>query len=138
MKGAVMRRVLVPTDFSEAAWLVTREAVAWVDALGGELLLLHVVPDICVRGLDHLAMTFIDQTRLEATYDELREAGQRQFATWYPNPTPDCCRTLVVVGNTVDAIIQVAQVEMVDMILMRAPQRRWWRPSLAGSVTDAV
>ena len=56
-----MRRVLVPTDFSEAALLVTREAVSWVDAIGGELLLLHVVPDICLRWLDHLSISFIDQ-----------------------------------------------------------------------------
>ena len=28
IKGAVMRRVLVPTDFSEAALLVTREAMS--------------------------------------------------------------------------------------------------------------
>jgi hypothetical protein len=35
MKGAVMRRVLVPADFSEAALLVTREALSWVDAIDG-------------------------------------------------------------------------------------------------------
>jgi nucleotide-binding universal stress UspA family protein len=133
-----MRRVLVPTDFSEAALFVTREALSWVDAMGGELLLLHVVPDIYLRWLDDLATAFIDQTRLEAAYDELREEGQRQFSTWLPYPDNARCRTLVVVGNTVDAIIEVAEVEMVDLIIMRAPKRRWWRPSLAGSVTDAV
>ena len=138
MKGSFMRRVLVPTDFSEAALFVTREAVSWVDAMGGELLLLHVVPDICLRWLDHLAITFIDQTRLEAAYEELREQGRQKFSTWLPYPDNEHCRTLVVVGDTADAIVEVAQVEMVDLIIMRAPKRRWWRPILAGSVTDAV
>lgn len=55
-----MRRVLVPTDFSEAALPVTREAMSGVDAIEGELLLLHVVPDFFLRWLDHLAITFID------------------------------------------------------------------------------
>jgi nucleotide-binding universal stress UspA family protein len=138
MKGSSMRRVLVPTDFSEAALFVTREAVSWVDAMGGELLLLHVVPDMYLRWLDHMAITFVDQTRLEAAYDELREEGQRKFSTWLPYPDHERCRTLVVVGDTADAIVEVAQVEMVDLIIMPAPQRRWWRPTLVGSVTDAV
>jgi nucleotide-binding universal stress UspA family protein len=133
-----MRRVLVPTDFSEAALVVTREAVSWVDAMGGELLLLHVVPDIYLRWLDHMVMTFVDQTRLEAAYDELREEGQRKLSTWLPYPANERCRTLVVIGDTADAIVEVAQVEMVDLIIMRAPKRRWWRPTLVGSVTDAV
>src|SRR5262245_24550360 len=133
-----MRRVLVPTNFSAAAGFVTREVLTWIDALGGELLLLHVVPDIYIPWLDHLAMTFMDQTRLEATYDELRAEGQRQFSAWHPEPAHDRCRTLVVVGDTAKAIVQVAQVERVDVIIMPAPQRRWWRPSLVGRVTRAV
>jgi nucleotide-binding universal stress UspA family protein len=137
MKGSFMRRVLVPTDFSEAALLVTREAVSWVDAMGGELVLLHVVPDIYLRWLDHLAIAFIDRTTLEAAYEELREQGQRKFSTWLSYPDKERCRTLVVVGDTADAIVEVAQREMVDLIIMRAPKRRWWRPILP-SVTDAV
>jgi nucleotide-binding universal stress UspA family protein len=138
MKGAVMPRVLVPTDFSEAALLVTREAMSWVDAIEGELLLLHVVPDLFLRWLDHLAITFIDQSRLESAYEDLRAEGQRTFSTWLPYLAQERCRTLVVVGDTADAIIEVAQVEAADVIIMRAPKRRWWRPVLAGSVTDTV
>jgi hypothetical protein len=81
MKGAVMRRVLVPTDFSEAALLLTREAMFWVDAIEGELLRLHVVPDLLLRWLDHLAITFIDQSRLESADEDLRAEGQRTFST---------------------------------------------------------
>jgi nucleotide-binding universal stress UspA family protein len=133
-----MHRVLVPTDFSEAALLVTREAVPWVTAIGGELLLLHVVPDICIRWLDHPAITLIDETRLAAAYEELREEGHRRFSTWVPHPDNERYRTLVVVGDTANAIVEVAQLEMVDVILMRAPRCRWWRPILGGSVTDSV
>jgi nucleotide-binding universal stress UspA family protein len=133
-----MRRVLVPTDFSAAALLVAREALSWVDAIDGELLLLHVVPDICLRWLDHLSLAFIDQSRLASAYDDLRAEGQRRFATWLPSQAHRRCRTRVVVGNTADAILEVAQVEAADVIIMRAPRRRWWRPVLTGSVTDTV
>ncbi len=75
MKGVFMRRVLVPTDFSETAWLVTAEALSWVEAIGGELLLLHVVPDIVLRWCDDLAISLIDRTRLEAAYGELCKAS---------------------------------------------------------------
>jgi nucleotide-binding universal stress UspA family protein len=121
MKGAVMRRVLVPTDFTEAALLVTREALSWVDAIEGELLLLHVVPDIFLGWLDHLAISFIDQSRLESTYEDLCAEGHRKFSTWLPYQAHERCRTLVVVGDTADAIIEVAQVEAADMIIMRVP-----------------
>jgi len=133
-----MRRVLVPTDFSAAALLVTREALSWVDAIDGELLLLHVVPDICLRWLDHLSTTFIDQARLASAYDDLRAEGQRRFATWLPYQAHGRCRTRVVVGQTADAIIEVARVEAADVIIMREPRCRWWRPVLSGSVTHTV
>jgi nucleotide-binding universal stress UspA family protein len=133
-----MHRVLVPTDFSPAALLVTREVMSWVHAMEGELLLLHVVPDIFLRWLDQLAITFIDQSRLEAAYEDLRAEGQRKFTAWLPDLVAERCRTLVVVGETADAIVEVAQAEMVDVIIMRPPDRRWWRPLLAGGVTDTV
>jgi nucleotide-binding universal stress UspA family protein len=138
MQGAVMRRVLVPTDFTEAALLVTGEAMAWVDDIEGELLLLHVVPDIFLGWLDHLAISFIDQSRLESAYEDLCAEGQRKFSAWLPHQAHERCRTLVVVGDTANAIIEVAQVEAADVIIMRAPKRRWWCPVLAGSVTDTV
>jgi nucleotide-binding universal stress UspA family protein len=138
MKGVGMRRVLLPTDFSDAALLVTKEVLSWAEAIAGELLLLHVVPDICIRGLDHLSTTFIDESTLATAYAELRAEGQRQFSTWLPDQTYDRCRTRVVVGDTADAILAVAQAEAADLIIMRAPKRRWWRPALTGSVTDTV
>ena len=40
--------------------------------------------------------------------------------------------------DAADAVLEMAQEEGVDLIVMRAPKRRWWRPILAGSVTDTV
>jgi nucleotide-binding universal stress UspA family protein len=130
--------MLVPIDFSEAALRLTREVVSWADALGGDLLLLRVVPDIYLEWLDQLAMTFIDQARLEAAYEELHEQGQRELSAWLPAAIHARCRTRVAVGQTADTIVKVAREEMADVIIMRAPQRRWWRPLLAGSVPDMV
>jgi nucleotide-binding universal stress UspA family protein len=109
-----------------------------VDLQGGELLLLHVVPDMFLRRLDRMAITFIDQTRLESAYEELCEEGQRQFPAWLPYSASERCRTFVMVGDRADAILGMAQDEAVDLIIMRAPRRRWWRPLLVGSVTDTV
>jgi len=130
--------VLVPTDFSEATLRVISEAVSWVDAVGGELLLLHVVPDLYLGWLDQLAMTFIDQTRLEAAYEELYAQGQREFSAWLPHAVHARCRTLVAVGDMTGTILKIAREEMAEVIIMRAPMRRWWRPIRTGSLTDAV
>ena len=109
----------------------------WVDAIEGELLRLHVVPDLLLRWLDHLAITFIDQSRLESADEDRRAEGQRTFSTWLPSQAHERCRTLAVVGDAAGAIIEVAQVKAADVIIMWAPKRRWW-PVLAGSVTDTV
>jgi hypothetical protein len=83
-------------------------------------------------------MTFIDQTRLEAAYEDLREQGQQEFSAWLPYAVHERCRTHVAVGDIANTILDVAQEDLADVIIMRAPQRRWWRSILAGSVTDAV
>ena len=64
--------------------------------------------------------------------------GERKFSAWLPYAANERCCTLVVVGDTADAIIEVTQVEGVDLIIMRAPKRRWWCAILAGSGTDTV
>jgi hypothetical protein len=74
-----MRRVLVPTDWSAAGWLVTGEAASW---------------------------------------------GERKFSAWLPYLANERCRTLIVVGDTAEAIIEGTQVEGVDLIIMRAPKQR--------------
>jgi nucleotide-binding universal stress UspA family protein len=133
-----MLRVLVPTDFSPTSLRVIRQVRAWVEAIGGEVLLLHVVPNIDLPWLDCLATIFVDQAQRETAYEHLYAESHRKFSTWLPYPENACCRTLVVVGHTADAIVQVAQAEGVDLIVMRAPRRRRWRPMLLGSVTDSV
>jgi nucleotide-binding universal stress UspA family protein len=130
--------VLVPTDFSEATLRVIREAVSWVDAVGRELLLLHVVPDLYLGWLDQLAMTFIDQTRQEAAYEELYAQGQREFSAWLPYAVHARCRTLVAVGDRAGTILKIAREEMAEVIIMRAHMRRWWRPIRTGSLTEAL
>ena len=88
-----------------------------MDAIDGELILLHVVPDICIRWLDHLSISFIDQSKLESAYEDLRVEGQRNFSTWLPNQLHQRCRTRVMVGNTADAILEAAQVDAADVII---------------------
>jgi nucleotide-binding universal stress UspA family protein len=138
MKGAFMCRVLIPTDLSEAALRVTGEIASWADTVGGELLLLHVVPDIYIGWLDQLALSFIDQARLEAAYGELRERGRRMVSTWLPPTLQDRCGTIVAVGGLVNTILTVAQEERVDAIILRAAKRRRWLPSRGNCVAEAV
>jgi nucleotide-binding universal stress UspA family protein len=49
-----MKRLLVPTDFSEASRIAVGHAVELSEAVGAELLLLHVV-DVTTVGSPHLA-----------------------------------------------------------------------------------
>jgi hypothetical protein len=44
--------MLVPTNFSDTSQAVIRYLLLWMNAVGGELVLLHVVPEILSRWSD--------------------------------------------------------------------------------------
>ncbi|AWM41910.1 Putative universal stress protein [Gemmata obscuriglobus] len=67
-----IRRILVPTDFSDCATKAVRYAAELADKFGAELVLLHVVPDTVLALPDAVMPAPVPVTDLEA----LTEAGK--------------------------------------------------------------
>lgn len=71
-----IRRILVPTDFSDCATKAVRYAVELADKLGAELVLLHVVPDTVLALPDAVMPTPAPATELQV----LTDAGKAGLA----------------------------------------------------------
>src|SRR5882724_1812709 len=145
-----MKRILVPTDFSTPSLAALAQAVQYTQAVGGELLLLHVVEGAPLRwyavdGLPEVLSTRLDpiaplvlpprpQTRVSR--DLCVEAAWK-LAALLP-PQPDRFRALVTVGQAAEEIVRVARAQGADLIIMGTHGRRGLRRWLQRRVTDQV
>jgi nucleotide-binding universal stress UspA family protein len=146
-----MKRILVPTDFSEASRIAVGHAVEVADAVGADLLLLHVVDQERRAGAQMIgireAFTMtIDPTGNAFKYDVPRESGcqasceeaEWKLAALLPPLESDRLRTLVVVGGVADEIVRVAIEERVSLIIMGIQGRKGWRHMRLDSVSEKV
>jgi nucleotide-binding universal stress UspA family protein len=135
-----MRRILVPTDFSEASRQALDYALGLAAAVEGDLLLLHVVgkEPFCryivgepvepyppwVDSTGHLFQWHSSPTII---YHDRCEEARWKLASLLPPGYPERFRPLVSVGKAGEEIARVAWEEKVDLILLGVHRRRRWR-----------
>ena len=116
-----MKRILVPTDFSEASRIAVGHAVEVAEAVGAELLLLHVVDEAHMgsaqlAGLREVFTMTIDPTGNAFSYEiphdadvqSLCEEAEWKLAALLPPLRSDRLRTLVVGGHRAAEKVRVA------------------------------
>jgi nucleotide-binding universal stress UspA family protein len=146
----MMKRILVPIDFSTASLAALRQAVEYTQAVGGELLLLHVVegeplrwyttdgrlepPSARVDPTTHLFMPPSSQRRVAR---DLSTEAEWKLAALLP-PEPGRFRALVTVGRAAEEIVRVARAQGIDLIVMGTPGRKGLWRWLRRSITDQV
>jgi nucleotide-binding universal stress UspA family protein len=150
MGGTWMKRILVPTDFSAPSLAALTQAVHYVQAVDGALLLLHVIEGAPLRwyavdGLPEAPSACIEPTasfllpqpsRTSVARDLVAEA-EWKLAALLP-PQPERFRALVTVGQAVAEIIRVARAQDADLIIMGSHDRRGLRRWFRRRVTDQV
>jgi nucleotide-binding universal stress UspA family protein len=146
-----MNRILVPTDFSEPSLAPVRSGIELATAVGGVVLLLHVVEGASVRsygvggsplslrdmidsGGDHFRSPF-DQKLVR--HDFCEEAHWKLEALVPPKGQAHVL-TVVTVGRAVDEIVRVAMEQHADLILLGARGRRGWRHVLRRTMADRL
>lgn len=146
----MMKRILVPTDFSTPSLAALAQAVHYTQAVGGELFLLHVVEGAPLRwyavdGLpeppsarfDPTGQLMLPLTPQRRVARDLVAEAEWKLAALLP-PQPDRFHALVTVGQVADEIVRVARAQGADLIVMGTRGggrlRRWFRRS----VTDQV
>lgn len=130
-----IRRILAPTDFSELSKQGLKSALELAEAFGAKLLLLYVVepPPYPVEGIvpSHLGATLLDDLERQATNDLAQMLSETQARKM------DVARR-VVVGIPYRKVVDVAEEEKIDLIVMTTHGRTGLSHLVMGSVAEKI
>jgi universal stress protein A len=129
------RHILAPTDFSEYSKKAVAFALELAKKFGAQLSILHVIelPPYPIEGYvpPSLSATFLDDLERQATQDlaelvPVAEAGDVEVVR------------LVTVGTPYRKIIETAESEHVDLIVMATAGRTGFSHLVMGSIAERV
>ena len=124
-----IRKILLPTDFSEHSQPAFEFACALARDYAAELLILHVLPPAFIAGPNGMAVT--------APSDEADRAREQLEAIQPANGNIVVGRRLVE-GAPVEEILKVADSAKADLIVMGTHGLSGLRRVLMGSVAEGV
>ena len=130
-----IQRILAPTDFSELSKQGLTSALELAETFGAKLLLLHVVepPSYPVEGImpSHLGATLLDDLERQASKDLAQMLSETHGSQ------VEVTRG-VVVGIPYRKIVEVAEEEKSDLIVMTTHGRTGLSHLVMGSVTEKI
>ena len=130
-----LKRILVPTDFSEGACHALRYGISFAREYKAEMILLHVVESVAAPYASDLfpvpmAEVFHElSTYARGELDKLAEEARAKAVG---------VRTLVVQGKPSLEIMRVAREETIDMIVLGTHGKGVLDQALFGSTTERV
>ncbi len=132
-RTTVLRRVLVPHDFSALSERAVALAAEWAARLGLTPVLLHVVEPIVFP--EFYALSALPQNHLDALTERaeqaLEETAQRFFVGLHPE-------TRVITGRPAEGIVATANHANCDLIVTSTQGLGAIQHALVGSVAEAV
>src|SRR6188474_1333867 len=123
-----LRKILVPTDFSPAGEQALDVAASLARDNGGKLVIMHVEEPPLAYGGGEMYYG-VDGANREDLIQRLREIAPAQRVL---------CTHKLVVGDPAEAIIQIAESDNIDLIVMGIHGRTGLTRLLMGSVAEAV
>ncbi len=123
------RKILFPTDFSEGGKHALELATSLARDGRGSLVIIHVEePPMAYGGGELYSGIQVPD----------REALRKSLAAVVPTDPAVPCIHKLLVGDPAEAILQVAESDQVDLIVMSTHGRRGLTRLLMGSVAEAV
>jgi nucleotide-binding universal stress UspA family protein len=124
-----IKKILFPTDFSEAGKHALHLATSLARDHGGQLIVVHVEEPPMAYGGGELYYGVEEPNR-----EELLKMVSDVVPT---DPAVPCTHKLLI-GDPAEAILQTAEAENVDLIVLGTHGRRGLTRLLMGSVAEAV
>jgi nucleotide-binding universal stress UspA family protein len=129
------RHILAPTDFSEYSKNAVASALEWAKKFGAKLTLLHVVelPPYPVEGYvpPHMSATLLEDLERQASVDLAQVLPEAEAAGI------EVAR-VVAVGTPYRTIIETAEADHVDLIVMATAGRTGFSHLVLGSIAERV
>lgn len=129
-----LKRLLVPTDFSEASYSAFGVAGEFAEQYRAHIVLLHVIPPIPLFAYDVPALDVSVYSRT------LRDAAMGHLHTLISHRFPQgiSVEPLVALGDPARTIVRSASETGTDMVVISTHGETGWRLTLFGSVTEKV
>jgi len=128
------RRILVPTDFSEASARAIGVGADLACRYEAALTLAHVFDPVPYALPETFALTAADQQKLTAEYERrLAMAEQDARAAGAPR-----VETLLLQGTPAAKLMEYAKTGGFDLIVLASHSRSGWAEMLLGSVAEKV
>ncbi|MCC6750389.1 MAG: universal stress protein [Deltaproteobacteria bacterium] len=134
-----VKRILVPVDFSLCSWSALQHAAALARKLAAEVDILHIletphyiVPEVMVFPPGEAPQTLAEYTRTQVSKEMDR------FLQDAPNVGDVPIRVLIERGDPLRKIIELAENNGYDLIVMGTHGRRGLTHLLLGSVAERV
>ncbi len=129
-----LKRILCPTDFSEAARRAFDLAIPLAEAFGAELYVIHVIP--ALPYVEPRPTYHFDVPEYERA---LHEEAERQMAAFVNElATRVVIHPIIAHGDVAEQILRAAEEQAVDMIVIATHGRTGWRHLVFGSVAEKV
>lgn len=131
-----IKRILAPTDFSAHSEKAVRYACSLAERLGAELHLIHVLSEIIPAGPDPLLMPVMPPRFYEENEQQARQTLENLLKpTW---GKPASVVSAVRWGSPVEAIVDYAQEQAADLIVIATHGRTGLSHVLLGSVAERI
>jgi universal stress protein A len=127
-----IRRILFPTDFSGPAREAQKYAMALADKFGAELHVLNVVPEIILPATDSYTLWTLPEGGMKAQIEAAEQQLQRELGS------DATAVRKVTVGFPVEEIMQYADVNNVDLIVVGTHGHTGLSHLLLGSVAEKL
>ena len=130
-------KILCPVDLSSPSREALSGALELAHMLDAKLYVLHVVVPfpVPIGGFGEIES---DVARIESERQHLAQRAVTELVNGISADFPVATRTMVLVGETVDKILEVVSREEIGMIVMSTHGQTGLRHWLIGSITDKI
>ncbi len=131
-----IKKLLCPTDFSDASLEALDVAMSFARHFGAELLVVHVVAPVPTVAAPTDPVAF----DVGAYQQGLGDASERQLRELLEKRVPEgvTYRGVVVQGDAAHEVIRTAEEENVDLIVTATRGASTWRVFVFGSVAERI
>jgi len=138
-----MKKVLIALDYDPTAQKVAEQGYSLANAMGAEILLLHVVNDPTYYAMTNFSPImgyggFMDIDKFQPTLENLKTASLHYLEKAKHHLGDEAIQTIVKDGEIADTILKTAKELHVGIIVLGSHSRKWLEDIVIGSVAKDV